>query len=127
MFGSYVESNKYATFTNNMKPQTYACIVLGPSGNLQGSQKVFDIYTGQTLKSRTTEDFPMPDRVVRRMSYWVKKYNSEEYGKKIQFKNQTKEQYDWENDEFKGYEGLVEDAKLHPNIASEITAIDIEI
>ena len=43
VFGSYVEASEDASVTNNMTPQTHACIALGPAGNVQGSQKCFDV------------------------------------------------------------------------------------
>ena len=69
------------TVTNNTKTQIYACIALVPSENLQGSQKVFDIYNSILLKRRDIEEFPMTDRVVIRMNDWVNKSKIEEYGK----------------------------------------------
>ena len=42
--------------------------------------KNIDIYTGKSFKRRTTEEFPMPDSVVRHMNDWGKKSKSEEYG-----------------------------------------------
>ena len=61
LFESYVESIKHATMKNNMKTLTYACIALGPSGSLQGYQKVLDIYTGRLLKRRTINEVLMPE------------------------------------------------------------------
>ena len=45
IFGSYVEASEDASVTNDMTPWTHACIVLGPAGNIQGSQKYFDVTT----------------------------------------------------------------------------------
>ena len=53
LFAYYFESSEDVTVKNNMKPQTYSCIVMGLSGNVQDYQNVFDIYTGMILKHRT--------------------------------------------------------------------------
>jgi hypothetical protein len=45
-FGAYVEASKDADITNTMCPRTHPCIALGPSGNLQGSVKCFDLELG---------------------------------------------------------------------------------
>ena len=44
-FDSYVEASVDAVVTNSMSHCTHACISLGPSGNLQGSVKCFDLLT----------------------------------------------------------------------------------
>ena len=50
--------------------QKYACIALGTSGNIQGSQKVFGIYTRRVLRLRKMIEFPIPDRLVNQMNSW---------------------------------------------------------
>ena len=42
-FGAYVEASYDDVITNTMKDRTHACIALGPTGNVQGSVKCFDI------------------------------------------------------------------------------------
>ena len=56
-----------------MEYQTYDFVSLVPSGNLQGSQNVFVIFTGSILKQRTIKEFHMHDRVARFINDWVKK------------------------------------------------------
>jgi hypothetical protein len=45
-FGSYVEAHKDPTITNTMRSCTLPGIFLSPTGNCQGTHKVFDINTG---------------------------------------------------------------------------------
>ena len=52
VFGTYVEAHDDSTVINNMALRTYICISLGLSRNIQGSQKVFGIYTGKVQKLR---------------------------------------------------------------------------
>ena len=49
MFGSYVEAYDEPTSINDITHWNHACMALGPSGNIKGSQKVFDIHTGKVL------------------------------------------------------------------------------
>ena len=49
LFGAYVEASTDADITNDMKSITHPCISLGPSGNMQGSLKCFDIRTGKVI------------------------------------------------------------------------------
>jgi hypothetical protein len=53
LWGSYVEASKDADITNTLKQRTYPCIVLGPTGNFQGSVKCFNLETKQVIKRRT--------------------------------------------------------------------------
>ena len=98
VFGSYVDVSEDETVTNKMMPKTFACIALGPSGNLQVSQKVFDIYTKMILKLRSIKEFTVPDRVVRQMNYLGKSPRAT-FWKKLKISYRTKAKYDWDNDE----------------------------
>ena len=65
MFGSYVEASRDDKITNDMKSRTDPCLALGPSGNLQGSVKCFDLKTGRILIRRTVTSMPVPDSLVK--------------------------------------------------------------
>ena len=43
LFGAYVEASTNANITNDMKSRTHPCVGIGPSGNMQGLLKCFDI------------------------------------------------------------------------------------
>jgi len=73
LFGAYVEASTDADLTNDMKSRTHPCIGLGPSGNMQGSLKCFDIQTGKVVTRRTInrisgksmlENKKLPDREI---------------------------------------------------------------
>jgi hypothetical protein len=57
-FGSYTEAHNNPTITNTMHPCTFPVIFLGPTGNHQGTHKVFDIKTGVIKK--TVQSPPSP-------------------------------------------------------------------
>ncbi len=48
-FGAYLEASRDETVTNTSRPWTHPCIALGPSGNVQGSTKCFDLLTGEVV------------------------------------------------------------------------------
>ena len=45
-FGQYVEANSDPDVTNNMVSRTFSGVYLGPTGNIQGMKKVFDLLIG---------------------------------------------------------------------------------
>ena len=49
IYGSYVQATTDAMVTHDQKSRTHGCIVLGPSGNCQGSLKCFDLETGKIV------------------------------------------------------------------------------
>jgi hypothetical protein len=55
-----------------MKDRTHACIALGPTGNIQGSLKCFNIDTGKIIKCQTITLLPMPDQIVKKVRKWGK-------------------------------------------------------
>ena len=69
-FGSYVEASTDAVITNDMSDRTHACIALGPSGNLQGSIKCFDLLTGQVVRRRSFTPMPLAANVLKLVNRW---------------------------------------------------------
>ena len=50
VLGSYVKDHDDQNITNNMSPRTHEYISLGPTVNIQGTQKVFCLNSGMVLK-----------------------------------------------------------------------------
>ncbi len=69
-FGSYVEAHEDPTITNTMHSCTFPGIFLGPTGNCQGTHKVFDINMGVVKKPRIITPLPMPDWVIAMVEDW---------------------------------------------------------
>jgi hypothetical protein len=69
-FGSYIKAHDNPMITNIMHPCTFPGIFLGPTGNRQGTHKVFDINTGAVKKPRTVTLLPMPDRAFKVVNDW---------------------------------------------------------
>ena len=71
--GSYIEATVDADITNEQEERTYSCISLGPSGNMQGSLKCFDLKTGKVVIRRRVEQLPFPNRMLKKAIEWGKK------------------------------------------------------
>ena len=50
--GAYIKATVDANITNGQEARTHSCIYLGPSGNIQGSLKCFDLDTGKVVIRR---------------------------------------------------------------------------
>ncbi len=66
--GTYCETHNEPVPSDTMTPGTHKCIACGPTGNLQGSIKLYCLTTGRILKRRSFTAMPMPDRVIKRMN-----------------------------------------------------------
>ncbi len=73
-FGSYIEAHNDPTITNTMRLCTFPGIFLGPTGNHQGTHKVFDINTGVVKKTHSITPLPMPDRVIKIVNDWGRRH-----------------------------------------------------
>jgi hypothetical protein len=87
-FSSYVEAHDNPTITNTMRPRTFPGIFLGPTGNRQGTHKVFDINTDVVKKPRTNTPLPMPDRVIAVIEDWGQYHQKEDKSSTLEFLNQ---------------------------------------
>ncbi len=61
-----------------MRPHTFPGIYLGPTGNLQGTKKVFDLNTGVVNKLRSVTLFPLSPNVIKIVNAWGIRYQKEE-------------------------------------------------
>jgi hypothetical protein len=73
-FGSYCKVHDEPMLTNSMTMRTTPAIVLGPTGNLQGTYKFFSLKTGKKIRQHKFTPYPMPDLVIRR----VEKYGNDD-------------------------------------------------
>jgi hypothetical protein len=107
-FGSYVEASVDPTITNTLQARTTPCIVLGPTGNLQGAVKCYSLETKQILDRRDITPLLMPDRVIKRVVQLGKKAKQQRMSTRLQFLNRHKEKFDWDIDEPEETAGLIE-------------------
>ncbi len=90
-----------------MHSRTFPGIFLGPTGNRQGTHKVFDINTGVVKKTRIVTPLPMPDRAIAVVKDWGQQHQKEDKKQALTFLNQKKKLYDWDNNDLEDNKGLV--------------------
>ena len=71
--GAYIEATVDADITNGQEARTHSCISLGPSGNIQGSLKCFDLETGKVVIRRRVVQLPFPNRMLKKANAWGKR------------------------------------------------------
>ena len=69
-FGTYCEVHDEPAPTNTMVTSSTPAIVLGPTGNLQGTYKFLSLVTGKKVKRRAFTPYPMPDSVIRKVKVY---------------------------------------------------------
>ncbi len=124
-FGSYCEVHDEPVPTNSMISRTTPAIVLGPTGNLQGTYKFFSLTTGKKIKQRQFLPYSMPDTVIARV---------EQYGKEnalpgiFDFADRNGVLFEWNDEVDKCREGILEedDVILYPSIAAKLPGIELE-
>jgi hypothetical protein len=124
-FGSYCEVHDEPVPTNSMMSRTTPAIVLGPTGNLQGTYKFFSLTTGKKLKRRQFLPYPMPDSVIARV---------ERYGTQnalpgiIDFPDRNGVLFEWNDEVDECPEGILEedDVILYPSIAAELPGVELK-
>ncbi len=93
--GSYCEVHDEPVPTNTVVARTHACIALGPTGNLQGSIKLYCLKTGRVLKCCSFTVIPMPDRIICQ----VNEIGAHEgQGRTFRFLNRHRVPYSWANE-----------------------------
>ncbi len=124
-FGSYYEVHDKPVPTNSMISRTTPSIVLGPTGNLQGTYKFFSLETGKKIKRRRFSPYPMPDSVIAR----VEQYDNDNALPGIfDFADRNGVLFEWNDDVDECPKGILEedDVILYPSIAAELLGVDLE-
>lgn len=67
----------------------------------------------------------MPDRVIKHINFLCKKTSKEQFPSKLEYLNRMKNKYDWDGDEAKFDEALVEDV-VRPDIPTELPGVEYE-
>ena len=124
-FSEYVEAHKDPDVTNTTRSRIYPSIYLGPITNIQGTKKVFDLVTGVVEKPRSVTPFPMPDRVINIVNAWGRRYQKEEQLNKMEFLNNKKLKFDWDNDELNETDVLPSNS-VHEGRPAQFPGIELE-
>ena len=127
--GTYCEVHNEPTPTNTMTPRMHEAIVLGPTGNLQGSVKIYCIHTGRVLKRCSFTPMLMPVHVIRQVNAIGTR---EGQGRAFRFLNRRSEPYEWTDEvpeddpEFQGLLVKNEDTAVYPDISAELPGVALE-
>jgi hypothetical protein len=123
-WGSYVEASDDLDVTNTMRDRTSPSIVLGPTGNIQGSVRCYNLETKSVVKRRTITPLPMPGRVIRRVLELGKRSKQKRKSEHLQFLNRIQQEFDWVVEETAG---LVEREPHETDaIPDEIPGVSLE-
>lgn len=100
-FGSYIEPSEDPSITNTMSWRTEPSIALGSVGNISGTQKVLGLISGQVRRRRNIANrvLPCPDSIIRMVNDLAIKNKLEKYGRKLQFLDRTRKEYEWNEDD----------------------------
>ncbi len=71
-FGTYCKVHDDPTRTNTMATCSTPAIVLGPTGNLQGTYKFLSLATGKKVRQCAFTPYPMPDLVIKKVEAYGK-------------------------------------------------------
>jgi hypothetical protein len=101
-----------------MVTRSTPAIVLGPTGNLQGTYKFLSLATGKKVKRRAFTPYPMPDSVIKKV---------EAYGTStalpgiFDFADRNGILFEWNEVVDESPEGIddIEDVILYPSLAAE--------
>ncbi len=102
-FRSYCEVHVDPEITNTLEPRTKWAICMGPTGNLQGSNKFLSFATGKKVTRRKFTEMPVTEAVIKQVKEIAVKDGAV---KGINFKDGKGVEYEFDNDE--EYEMLVE-------------------
>ena len=121
-----MEAHEDSEVTNTLEACTFTGVYCGPTGNIQGMCKVFDVLMGKVKKVCNFTIQPMPDQVIRLVNSWEQNLQCNDLQNKLEFLNCVKQKYDWDV-EGSPVKGLVQEDQAHPDIIAEIPAIDLEV
>jgi hypothetical protein len=116
-----------STQTNTMQDRAIQAICLGPTGNFQGTHKFLDLESGQVVKRKRFDEFPMPDSVIRKLERWGQR---DQHNGRLTFADRNNVPFDWD-DEYK-FKPLIDDNAIEPEIApcpdipAELPGVDLE-
>jgi hypothetical protein len=66
-FGAYAQVHDDQSITNTMESRTTGAIILGTTGNIQGTHRFLSLRTGEIIVRRTWNELPVPRDVIDRL------------------------------------------------------------
>ena len=111
--------------TNGQTPRTHGCIVLGASGNRQGSIKCFDLKSGEVVTRGGFKGVHMPDIVVKLINDLGMQPKKKNRKNQLEFLNRHGIFLDWDNKDIDNDDNVEEFQQklVHPDIIADIPGV----
>ncbi len=124
IFGSYCEAHNEPVPSNMMATRASPAIVLGPTGNLQGTYKLLNLAaTGKKFKRHSFTVYLMPDSVIKQ----IEALGQQNLPGVFNFLDRNGMLFEWNNNVDKYTKGLVEeDIVLYPLLVAEFLGITLD-
>jgi hypothetical protein len=120
-FGSYCKAHDEPVPMNMMVTRSTPAIVLGPTGNLQGTYKFFSLETGKKIKRRKLTAYPMPDSVIKQVEAFGKSSSGV-----FDLANRNGILFEWNKVVDERPEGIVkEDVVLYPSLVAKFPGVTL--
>jgi len=95
-FGANCEVSEHLDNINTQKARTASAVCLGPTGNMQGTYKFFNLLTGHVIKRHSFTVLPYPNRMIRLVHKWGVRSKQQS---DLLFKNRKNEDFTWSNED----------------------------
>jgi hypothetical protein len=121
LFGSYCKTHDKPVPTNRMVSRSTPVIVLGPTGNLQGTYKLFSLETGKKIKRCKFMACLMPDLVIKKVEAFGKSSSGV-----FNFANRNGILFELNEGVHKCLEGFVEeDVVFYPSLVAKFLGVTL--
>jgi hypothetical protein len=118
---TYCEAHDEPVPTNTMVTHLTPAIVLGPTGNLQGTYKFFSLETGKKIKRHKLTAYPMPDLVIKQVEAFGKSSSGA-----FNFADRNGILFEWNEVVDECPKGIVEeDVVLYPSLIAEFPGVTL--
>ena len=123
-FGAYCKAHDEPTPSNTMVFCSTPVIVLGPTGNIRRTYKVFNLHTGKKIKQRKITVMSMPDTVIAQVE---RLGHTNTAPNMFDFSNRNGVLFEWNKDVGETPKGIIEeDVVLYPSLAAETPGVVLE-
>ncbi len=120
-FRTHWEAHDELLQTNTMVNCTTLAIIIGPTENLEGTNKFFSLTTGKKIKQRKLRTYPMPNSIIKKVEQYGQ-YNA--MPNIFNFSHRNGVLFEWNNNAKKSPKGLVkDDVVLYLPLMAEIFGI----
>ncbi len=122
-FKSYCKSHDKPVPSNMMVSRTSPAIILGPTGNIQGTYKLLNLAMGNKIKHHQFTACPMPDLVIKK----VEAMGKQQLPGMFDFSDRNGVLFEWNEDVDEYNENIVkEDVILYPSLAAEFPGVTLD-